>query len=327
MSKDHTDINVLFVDDEQSVLSSIKRELNEETYNKHFATSGKEALIKMEETDIAIIITDIKMPEMTGLELLTIIQDKYPDTVRIILTGYAQVSSLISAINSGQVYRYLTKPWKLEEEFIPAIRHAIDYYLVLKERKTLLEELKTKNIELNEHNIILKDLSSKDGLTGVYNHRYFQEEIKRQFAIAKRNETDLCLLLIDIDHFKKINDNYGHSFGDLILKELTHTISKVIRESDFFARYGGEEFVILLPTTGIKGGNILAETIRAKIKNTEFSDKNNSIKITVSIGIDSISNSDSKSPSIIFEHADKAMYKAKEMGRNKVCIFENKKSV
>jgi response regulator RpfG family c-di-GMP phosphodiesterase len=112
----------------------------------------------MGKMEVAVLITDMRMPEMSGLELLKIVQEKFPDTIRIILTGYAQISTLISAINSGQVYRYLTKPWKLDEEFIPTINQAIDYYLILKERKRILKKLKSKNLELNKQNLEIHTL-------------------------------------------------------------------------------------------------------------------------------------------------------------------------
>jgi len=158
MDKNYENINVLFVDDEQSILRSIQRGLFEAPYNKHFSTSGNEVLELMEKMEVAVLITDMRMPEMSGLELLKIVQEKFPDTIRIILTGYAQISTLISAINSGQVYRYLTKPWKLDEEFIPTINQAIDYYLILKERKRILKKLKSKNLELNKQNLEIHTL-------------------------------------------------------------------------------------------------------------------------------------------------------------------------
>ncbi len=158
MNQNNEEMNVLFVDDERSILKSIQRGLFEETYNKYFANNGDEALKLMDEIEISVLVTDMRMPGMSGLELLKIVQERFPDTVRIILTGYAQVSTLISAINSGQVYRYLTKPWKLDEEFIPTINQAIDYYLILKERKIILKKLKTKNLELSKQNLEIHTL-------------------------------------------------------------------------------------------------------------------------------------------------------------------------
>jgi DNA-binding NtrC family response regulator len=149
---------VLFVDDERNILSSIRRGLINEPYIKLFANSGKEALEIMEDKNIAVLVTDMRMPGMSGMELLKIVQEKYPDVVRIILTGYSQISTLISAINSGQVYRYLTKPWKLEADYIPSIRQAIEYHQINAERKIVIKKLKSKNIELNRRNFEIKTL-------------------------------------------------------------------------------------------------------------------------------------------------------------------------
>ncbi len=158
MDQNYKNINILFVDDEESILKSIQRGLLKEKFNKYYAKSGNDALKLMEEVEISILVTDMRMPNMSGLELLKIVQEKFPDTVRIILTGYAHISTLITAINTGQVYKYLTKPWKLDQEFIPTIKQAIDYYLILKERKIMLRKLKVKNFDLSKQNLEIKTL-------------------------------------------------------------------------------------------------------------------------------------------------------------------------
>jgi DNA-binding NtrC family response regulator len=119
---------ILFVDDDKFVLSSLRRGLVDEPYNKLFAESGKEALTLMEQNEVHIIVTDMRMPEMLGLELLKIVKERYPLVVRIVLSGYTHVSTLLTAINQGEIFRYITKPWKLEEEFKPAMRQALDFY-------------------------------------------------------------------------------------------------------------------------------------------------------------------------------------------------------
>ncbi len=141
---------ILFVDDEENILKSIRRSLMDEPYEMFFANSGKEALKILEENKVDVIVTDMRMPEMNGLELLEIVKKKYPDIVRIVLTGYAQVSTLIAAINSGQIYRYLVKPWKLEAEFKPAIRQALEHHRLMMERNKMIKELKFKTIELQK---------------------------------------------------------------------------------------------------------------------------------------------------------------------------------
>lgn len=132
---------VLFVDDEERVLRSLKRGLMDEPYNTLFANSGKEALEMLSTTDVHVLVTDMRMPEMGGLELLRIVKREYPRIVRMILSGYTQITTLLMAINDGEVYRFITKPWKLEEDFKPAIRQAIEHYDLHAERDRLEAEL------------------------------------------------------------------------------------------------------------------------------------------------------------------------------------------
>jgi len=131
---------VLFVDDEKKILTSLKRGLLDEPYETLFANSGKEALEVLKRKEVHVIVTDMRMPEMTGLDLLRIVKKDYPHIVRMVLSGYTQISTLLTAINQGEVYKYITKPWKLEEDFKPSIREAIDYYDLRSERDKLAVE-------------------------------------------------------------------------------------------------------------------------------------------------------------------------------------------
>ena len=121
---------VLFVDDEEKLLKSLKRGLLDEPYNTLFANSGKKAIEILESNEVHVLVTDMRMPEMGGLTLLKIVKEQYPHIVRMVLSGYTQVTTLLTAINQGEIYKYITKPWKLEEEFKPSIREAIEYYEV-----------------------------------------------------------------------------------------------------------------------------------------------------------------------------------------------------
>jgi len=132
---------VLFVDDEERLLRSLKTGLLDEPYNSIFAGSGKKALELLESNDVQVLVTDMRMPEMTGLELLRIVKRYYPNIVRIVLSGYTQITTLLTAINQGEVYRFIIKPWKLEEEFKPAIRQAIEHYNLQAERDELFAQL------------------------------------------------------------------------------------------------------------------------------------------------------------------------------------------
>jgi two-component system response regulator HupR/HoxA len=119
---------VLFVDDEERVLSCLKGGLLDEPYKTLFANSGKKALEILEKNEVHVIVTDMRMPEMGGLDLLRIVKDKYPNIVRMVLSGYTQVTTLLTAINQGKIFKFITKPWDFEEDFKPAIREAIEYY-------------------------------------------------------------------------------------------------------------------------------------------------------------------------------------------------------
>ncbi len=131
---------VLFVDDEEKILNSLKMGLMDQPYRKFFAKSGKEALEILKREEVQVIVTDMRMPEMSGLELLRTVKEEYPNIIRMVLSAYTQVTTLLTAINQGEIYKYITKPWKLEEEFKPAIRQAIDYYNIQSERDSLVAE-------------------------------------------------------------------------------------------------------------------------------------------------------------------------------------------
>jgi len=132
---------ILFVDDEEKVLKSLQRGLIDEPYECLFATSGKEALEILENHPVHVICTDMRMPEMNGLELLRIVKERYPHIVRLVLSGYTQVGMLLTAINQGEIFKFITKPWRLEEEFKGILKQAVDYYNLRAERDRLAAEL------------------------------------------------------------------------------------------------------------------------------------------------------------------------------------------
>jgi response regulator RpfG family c-di-GMP phosphodiesterase len=143
-------INVLFVDDEENILNALKRELFNQPYNMFFAKNGNEALKILKENEIAVIITDLNMPEINGLELLYSVKQNYPDTVRIILSAFTDINIVFEAIKTGETHRFISKPWNLEEELIPIINQSIKLYQTFKDNQRLFEQLKLKEKELNE---------------------------------------------------------------------------------------------------------------------------------------------------------------------------------
>ena len=162
-----------------------------------------------------------------------------------------------------------------------------------------------------------RQMSVTDPLTHLYNRRHFENEFEREFKRAKRYNDDLSIAVIDIDFFKKINDTYGHSCGDYVLKEIAYIMSQNFRQTDTLFRYGGEEFVVILTETPKYTAKVPLERLRKKIETNVFKFNNREINLTVSIGV--TSRIDFEKSSEMFEDADKALYKAKDEGRNKCC--------
>jgi len=166
-----------------------------------------------------------------------------------------------------------------------------------------------------------RELSITDGLTKLFNKRYFLEIFEKEFERAKRFKNDLCLIVLDIDHFKSVNDTYGHLQGDSVLKEIGDIINDSIRKIDIPARYGGEEFVIIAPNTNIQDILTIAERIRGSTESHEFQAENQPLKITVSIGVSAL-NGMTRDKLELIKKADEALYKAKHSGRNRICLAD-----
>jgi diguanylate cyclase (GGDEF)-like protein len=168
----------------------------------------------------------------------------------------------------------------------------------------------------------VEKLALTDGLTGLYNHRHFQERLDHELQRAERYNQHLSLLLLDIDHFKKLNDTCGHPFGDVVLKGVSRQLSKIARSVDFVARYGGEEFAIILPGTARRGCRNMAERVLKSVRALTFEHENETLSVTVSVG-SSVFPEDGGSKADLVRHGDQALYLAKESGRNQHRTFRD----
>jgi len=188
--------------------------------------------------------------------------------------------------------------------------------LELKQAKQNSEQLA---IELQQANQNLKKLAYRDGLTGLYNKRYFQKVFATELERSVRYELPFSLLLLDIDFFKKVNDIYGHPAGDKVLEKISNIMLRLIRNCDIATRYGGEEFTIILPETGVKGAKVLAQRLRRGIEQEKITTKGESISVTVSIGLAGTDLTQrGLSAETLIEQSDQALYQAKQNGRNRV---------
>ena len=183
------------------------------------------------------------------------------------------------------------------------------------------EELAAINETLREKNEELQEISITDSLTGLYNRKHLMETLEKEIARSQRHSLTFTLLVIDIDHFKKYNDSYGHLAGDEVLRILASVFKDSIRSSDYAARYGGEEFVVMLPQIGPEEGVQAAERIRNMVAEEKFTGKKNRIKVTVSVGVAAYPQN-GEDPESIIREADDALYHAKKLGRNRVILAE-----
>ncbi|MCQ4574637.1 MAG: diguanylate cyclase [Candidatus Brocadiales bacterium] len=183
---------------------------------------------------------------------------------------------------------------------------------------TMVESLRREHAALEDANKKLAAALAIDSLTGLYNHQRFMEMIDAEHRRAGRYNLPLCLLMVDIDNFKLINDTHGHPFGDFVLKELAHLIRNSIRDTDIAYRYGGEEFAVILPSTGLDGGYAVAEKLREEAAGHVFKKSGLVTRLTLTVGISSLEGESIKTGKDMIKHADKAMYEGKLKGKNTV---------
>ena len=267
------------------------------------AENGREALDLLEKTFFPIVITDWMMPELDGLELCQRIRKmEWPSYVFIILlTARGEVDDIITGLDAG-ADDYLTKPFNKAE---------------LKARL----RAGTRILDLYDK---INKLSITDPLTQCFNRGYLMKSLTKEIKRSIRYKNDLFIVMSDIDHFKNINDSYGHHVGDLVLKDFASLIMNSFRdEVDWLARYGGEEFILVLPETGRDGTWQAAERLRQKVSEMVIPAKGEKIQITASFGISGFEGHNSVSnisANALIEEADKCLYQAKGEGRNRVVL-------
>jgi len=199
----------------------------------------------------------------------------------------------------------------------------LDYEQINRELVKANEKAEKLTKKLRDANKKLEEKAVRDGLTNLYNHRFFFEILNKEFAIARRHERNLTCIMMDLDFFKAVNDNYGHREGDIVLKKLGLILIEATRVGDLVARYGGEEFAVVLPNTPITEAKIVADRIKSMVESSQFSENLKKGKITVSIGVADLKSGRVNSAIELAELADKAVYASKSAGRNMVTIYSD----
>jgi len=221
----------------------------------------------------------------------------------------------VLVVTSPNIGNYDDNDIEAMENISRVVSAAITQAAQFEENETLLAERTEALASLQKANLILESLATTDGLTGIKNHRAFQEELRIEFNCAERYRTELSLIMLDIDHFKQYNDAYGHMEGDQVLRDFAGILQQAFRVSDFVARYGGEEFVIILPNTDIITAAAAAERSRSAIEHGPWKKH----PVTASFGVAAIS-AEASSPTLLIQKADSALFCAKSDGRNRVVM-------
>ncbi|MGH9457066.1 MAG: diguanylate cyclase [Thermoanaerobaculia bacterium] len=295
---------VALVDDDDAIRKLLRLVFGRAGFELIEITTGGQARAELPELDWDLVILDRRLPDMDGVVLATELKKNPALRGRyiVMLTGEDDQADKVEGLDLG-ADDYMTKPFHAPE--LLARVHAGLRIVALQK-------------ELIEANRRLERLSITDGLTNLYNHRHFQDELAKYFGESARYERPLSLALIDIDFFKKVNDNHGHAIGDMVLKRVARIFTDSIRATDVAARYGGEEFAVIMPETDMEDALTFAEKIRELVERTPIRADGRELRITVSIGVSSVPHPKIHSPMGLIEDADACLYEAKKGGRNQV---------
>jgi two-component system cell cycle response regulator len=292
---------VLIADDSLVIRAVVRAGLEGEGYRIVEADNGLEALERCRLDPPDVILLDIEMPGLDGHQVLSELKrDEYLRDVPVVfLTGRTAMNDVLAGLRGG-AHDYLKKPFEPAELLarVGAATHV----------KKLQDQLRERNDELRR-------LSHTDALTGLGNRLHVEEQLSQRCSAARRYREPISVALFDIDHFKQVNDTYGHPAGDLVLREFARRLCHELRADDIACRWGGEEFLVILPRTGLDEAKTVAERIRTSIAATPMPADDLKIAVTVSggcaVGRDN-------SPDDLVKVADVRLYEAKAAGRNRI---------
>jgi diguanylate cyclase (GGDEF)-like protein len=254
-----------------------------------------------------LLIIDWEMPRMNGIELCQLISENYKQNPPyiILLTSRTETPDIVKGLKAG-ANDYIAKPFNNDE---------------LKVRISVGRRMIELQDELNKTLRQLTALASIDVLTGLLNRRAIMESLTKEIRRVERNNHILCIGMCDIDHFKSINDTYGHLVGDEVLKEVTIRMQDALRVNDLLGRYGGEEFLVITPVDMVENATIVYERMCQKVAATPIEIYDVSITVTISCGVTSyVADNDGQKLETVIARADEALYKAKHEGRNRVVL-------
>jgi len=305
-----TKTGILIIDDDDNLRKTLADILRAKGHGTLSAKNGAEGLEMLKQHSVDVVLIDLGLPDIPGIEVLNTVKTSFPSTEAIILTGQATLDSAIEATNRG-AFSYLQKPYDIDQLLVHIMR-AIEKQKATRKIVRQSVELKKINAELRELYAKASVSSLHDALTGLANRRSLEIQMEKSCSAARRYGQPLSIIMLDIDHFKHYNDSHGHVDGDRLLAKLAHIFLAVLRTSDYVFRYGGEEFLVMLPGTDRDQAAKAAERLRKVIEEQAG--------ITISMGVSSFS-ANLRGREELIENADKALYAAKQNGRNRVSVW------
>src|SRR3954470_262548 len=314
-ASEESDTCILIVDDHEDNIMVLQVRLESWGYRTASAYNGRDAIAYVETTPPDLILLDVMMPEMDGNEVARHIKGNkaLPFIPIIMQTALDSTDSKVIGLEAG-ADDYITKPIDFAE-----LKARLRSMLRIKRLQEALEERERELLEVNER---LRHMSQTDGLTGLDNRRHLNERLEEMFQHAQRLSEPFSCVMCDLDHFKSVNDTYGHQAGDEVLKQLSAILQDEAREIDRVGRYGGEEFMLLLPGTVLDAAVTFSERVRKRIEGHTFSSPGGTLRRTASFGVSGWPHPRIKACDSLVRAADDALYVAKEMGRNRVVRFD-----
>jgi two-component system, cell cycle response regulator len=300
---------ILLVEDDKLQARTTKEYLEKAGHEIVWVENGISAIKAAKTSSFDLIVLDLVLPDLDGNEVCRWLKNTKDtrDIPIIILSAKGTTQEKVVGLEAG-ADDYLQKPYDPSE-----LKARI--YACLR-TKVLQDELRKKNRQLEEVLLQMETLAMTDQLTGLFNRRYFSSVIEKEFSRTLRYSHPTSCLMIDIDHFKKVNDEYGHNVGDQVLIGISQIMASCLRKSDTVARWGGEEFIILLPETPKENALQIASRILTSVSTAQFSSVPR--QITISIGLAGMPDPGTDSSEKFIAAADRALYEAKNKGRNRI---------
>lgn len=307
----HEAIAILWVDEAHRKSGHAETSIIQQIHSKiTHAVSIQEAMDRLEASVFDLVLSGFRLADGTAVELLNKMMQNHYDIPLIIATSKGDERIATQVLQAG-AYDYIALNHLGRKEWIQCINKALNKARIKKEARKAIQKM--------------AELSTRDGLTGLYNRRYFSEALEREIARSGRRGSDLILCMFDIDHFKHINDTLGHQAGDMVLTEFGRMLGEWLRLTDIPCRYGGEEFAVILADTTKEQTFSVCERFRNAIADHEFQYENQRFHITVSAGVASILDiAPPKTGDRLISASDQALYSAKHTGRNRIVLYDGK---